>query len=277
MNHGFGLENAVRTRYSVRTYEKKPVPPAVREDLMAYASAIRNPLGPEMRVQFVEKTLDARGEKLGTYGMIRGADLFLGVTIPDLPHAPEALGYAFEQLVLYAASRGLGTCWLGGTFNRSGFAAAMDIREGEVFPILSPVGYPAEKLRLTERFFRKAIQADDRQPWQTRFFREDPDHPLTPETAGEYRFPLEMVRLAPSAVNKQPWRVVVTEHGVHFYQKTAGGEMGPMDMGRIDLGIAMCHFDLAVREQGMEGTFLREDPGLTAAKDLRYIATWKRA
>jgi len=139
------------------------------------------------------------------------------------------------------------------------------------------VGYPAEKLRLTEKFFRKAIKADDRQPWQTRFFREDLDHPLTPETAGEYRFPLEMVRLAPSAVNKQPWRVVVTGDSVHFYQKTAGGEMGPMDMGRIDLGIAMCHFDLAVREQGMEGTFLREDPKLALPGDLRYIATWKKA
>jgi len=134
MNHGFDLEKAVRTRYSVRTYEKKPVPPAVRADLMDYAATIRNPLGPEMRVQFVEKTLDAKGEKLGTYGMIQGADLFLGVTIPDQPHAPEALGYAFEQLILYAASQGLGTCWLGAPSTAADLPPPWTSGRGRSFP-----------------------------------------------------------------------------------------------------------------------------------------------
>ena len=38
--------------------------------------------------------------------------------------------------------------------------------------------------------------------------------PLTEEEAGDYQFPLEMLRLAPSAVNKQPWRVVADERTV---------------------------------------------------------------
>lgn len=53
----------------------------------------------------------------------------------------EALGYSFESLILYATSLGLGTCWLGGTFDHSGFASAMDLKEGYLFPAISPIGH----------------------------------------------------------------------------------------------------------------------------------------
>ena len=38
--------------------------------------------------------------------------------------------------------------------------------------------------------------------------------PLAEEEAGDYQFPLEMLRLVLSAVNKQPWRVVANERTV---------------------------------------------------------------
>ena len=94
---------------------------SVKEQILAYAESLHNPLGPKMKLQFIEKNLAPNGEKLGTYGIIKGASMYVGVTIPKEEYALEALGYEFEQLVLYATSLGLGTCWLGGTFNRSAF------------------------------------------------------------------------------------------------------------------------------------------------------------
>ena len=274
MSLDFNVKNAVTRRYSVRTYEKSLPDGELLKKLLDYAAGLQNPFGPKIRVQLIEKETAANGEKLGTYGVIKGAKLFLGVTVADKPYAMEAVGYDFEKLVLYAASLGLGTCWLGGTFNRSAFAEAMEIKEGELFPILSPLGYPSEKKSLTEKIMRKTVKADTRLDWQDIFYEGDFSRPLT-QCSTDYDYALEMLRLAPSAVNKQPWRVVVCGDKVHFYKKAmAGAEISAVDMQRIDLGIAMCHFDLAMQEQGMEGHFEIAKSEINAPDGLEYIASF---
>lgn len=271
----FSVKDAAEKRISVRTYENRPLEQELRDDIISYTNEIHNPLGPKIRIQFIEKDAKAGGEKLGTYGIIKGANLYLGVTIQNTENAPEALGYEFEQLVLYAASRGLGTCWLGGTFNRSAFTSAMDIKENEIFPILSPIGHPASKLRVSEQLFRRTLNADNRLPWKDLFFKNSFEHPLSKEEAGKYLFPLEMVRLAPSAVNKQPWRVIVIGNDVHFFEKhSLGGENAAVDMQRIDVGIAVCHFHLAAKEKNLSGHFERKQPDIALPSDMTYITSW---
>ena len=95
------------------------------------------------------------------------------------------------------------------------FTSAMEIKEGELFPILSPLGYPAQKKSITERIMRKSTKADERLPWKELFFKDNFETSLSMEEARNYKFPLEMLRLAPSAVNKQPWRVVMDRKGFH--------------------------------------------------------------
>lgn len=271
----FSVKDAVTKRYSVRTYEKRPVEKEVKEKILSYAKGLQNPLGPKMKVQYIEKATASNGEKLGTYGIIKGTDLYLGVTIPDEPYALEALGYDFEQLVLYATSLGLGTCWLGGTFNRSAFASAMEIQKNEIFPILSPLGYPSQKKSFTEQIMRRSVKANARLPWKDIFFKNGFGEPLSEETAGIYQFPLEMLRLAPSAVNKQPWRVVADEKGFHFYEKhSLGKATGSVDMQRIDVGIAICHFHLAAMEMNLQGHFERKKPNYEIPSDTSYIVSW---
>lgn len=212
----FSVEDTVRSRYSVRTFDKRCLEQEIKEKILSYAEQLNNPLGPGIKVQFIEKETASNGEKLGTYGIIKGAPSYLAITISDEEYAPEALGYEFEQLVLYITSLGLGTCWLGGTFNRSAFASQIDIKENEIFPILSPIGYIADKKRVFEQLFRKSLNANGRKQWSELFFRNEFGNPLSEEDAGDYHFPLEMLRLAPSAVNKQPWRVVVSDKAIHF-------------------------------------------------------------
>lgn len=80
----------------------------------------------------------------------------------------------------------------------------MKIKEGELFPIITPYGYAAVSKHEKEIEMRKIIQAYQRFQWSELFFKNDFKSPLTKEEAGDVAFALEMVRLAPSASNKQP-------------------------------------------------------------------------
>lgn len=277
MNINFSVNETVNQRYSVRTYDPRPVEDTVKEQILSYASTLNNPLGPKANFQFIEKETSSNGEKLGTYGVIKGANLYMGVTIPNKEGALEALGYDFEQLVLYMTSLGLGTCWLGGTFNKGAFAEAMNVKEGDLFPIISPVGYPATKMRISESLFRRTLGADNRKSWETLFFNKDFNTPLSRDEAGDYQFLLEMVRLAPSAVNKQPWRVIFDGNAFHFFEKhTLGGnEVAGVDIQRIDVGIALCHFHLAAMEKNLMGEFKKvELPDLKVPSDATYVTSF---
>ena len=86
---------------------------------------------------------------------------------------------------------------------------------------------------------------------------------------------LEAVRLAPSAVNKQPWRVVVCGDRAHFYEKRSKGYVSAdgWDIQKIDMGIALSHFELAAKEKGYDVSIEISDPVLPDQGDLQYIAT----
>ena len=171
-----------------------------------------------------------------------------------MPHMEEAFGYSFETFVLYAQSIGIGTVWIGGTMDRSAFERAMVLEQNEMMPCVSPLGYPAGKMSIRENMMRKAIRADSRNPFEAIFFDSTFDTPLTKEKVGRLAEVLEMVRWAPSAVNKQPWRVLVDKNGVHFYLKRTKGFVSEAagDMQKIDLGIALCHFAIASKENAIK-------------------------
>ncbi len=260
------LMELVRTRKSVRTYDGVPVKPEHREALAAFMESIPTPWGITPRFRLLE----AEGYGLKS-PVVTGESLYFAAALPRGEHAEEALGYAFEHLVLYAWSLGLGTVWLGGTLNRDAFHRAMELAPGEFMPCASPLGYPAKKPAIRDSLMRKGIKADTRLPFPSLFFAGDFAHPLRREDAGGLGEPLEAVRLAPSAVNKQPWRAVVSGDTVHFYVKHDKGLSGDAtgDLQKIDLGIAMCHFCLAAEAGGMRPILALGDPGLDTEAEYR--------
>ena len=260
----------IKARRSVRTFDEQILEEDIKHNLLSYAENIENPFG--IPVEF--KFLDAKEHGL-VCPVVNGTDLYVGAKIKNVPNASAAFGYSFECFVLYAQFLGLGTVWLGGTMNRSAFEKAMKLEEDEMMPCASPVGYVAKKMSMREGMMRKAVKADERFAFEELFYEETVNTPLRKEHAGCLEEPLGMVRLAPSAVNKQPWRVIVEDKSVHFYLKRSKGveKQSGLDMQMIDMGIALCHFALAAKERNLNITFVQVDPNLST--DMEYIATYK--
>ena len=262
-----GME-LIRHRRSVRTFDGNALREEDAEKLMNYAGNLGNPF--DLPISW--RILNAKENGL-TSQVIVGAETFIAGKMKRAPHAEEAFGYAFEDLVLYAESLGLGTTIIAGTMNRQTFERVMEVGSDEVLPCVSPLGYPAQKMSMREGIMRKSIKADTRLDFENLFFDKTFDTPLTPAAAGSLAEPLEMVRWAPSAVNKQPWRIVIDGDTAHFYEKKSRGYVdgSGWDLQKIDIGIAMYHFAFGLKEQERTVSFAVNDPGLAAGPDTEYI------
>lgn len=263
------VQKCIRERKSVRSFDGALLNED-REKLSAFLQTVENPFGQAMEFRF----LDAKEHGLNS-PVVVGADTYIAAKIRRAPFFELAYGYGFEALCLYAQSMGVGTVMIAGTFNRKAFEKAMDVGEGEVMPLATPVGYPAEKRSIREKALRKVVGADKRLAFTELFYENDFKHPLSPEQAGRFLSALEMVRLAPSAVNKQPWRAVVCGDRVHFYKKSAKSlSHDELDIQAVDMGIALAHFDLTLREEGANGRFFSQDPALECG-DLAYVISYE--
>ena len=92
---------------------------------------------------------------------------------------------------------------------------------------------------------------------------------------------LEAGRWAPSASNRQPWRVLRQGQAWHFFlQRTPGyGKVsepvsGGSDLQRVDMGIAMCHFELTAKEMGLEGRWTVDPEAAGRPEPAEYVVSW---
>ncbi|MCR4798732.1 MAG: nitroreductase family protein [Lachnospiraceae bacterium] len=262
------LLEIIKGRKSVRTFDGNPLSDEHRKLLEEYAKGITNPF--DIPVEFV--FLDAKEHGLSS-PVLSGETLYVTGKVEKKPYADVAFGFSLEKLVLYAWSLGIGTVWIGGTMKREVFEKAVGLKAGERMPCVSPLGYPAEKRSVREAMMRRGVGADNRFSPDKLFFKERWGSPLIP--AEDVADALEMVRLAPSAVNKQPWRIIYKDGVYHFYEKKDRGYESDSvgDMQKIDIGIALCHFVMTLEEKGRQPKVSISDPGIEIPGDAEYIAS----
>ncbi len=282
------VTDLIKGRFSCRTYQPEPVDPETRRRLTDFlASAAMGPLGNRARFKLVaaQQGDSSALRGMGTYGFINNPTGFMIGACRDEGMSLEDYGYLMEAIILRATDLGLGTCWLGGTFNRSRFAREINLGDDEIIPAVSSVGYIAEDPRRVDQTIRNTAGSDRRMAWSELFFEAGFDRLLDQEKADEFALPLNMVRIGPSASNKQPWRIVKIDDAWHFYLRRTPGYPSPVfnlllglaDLQRVDMGIAMCHFDLTAQQLGLEGDWVVNDPGIELLDEhTEYTATWVR-
>ena len=271
------IEKVIRTRKSIRTFvgidieaEKKKL---IIDFMQANSVGI---FGNKVDFFWIDGDSDEfKDVKLGTYGVISGTKSFIAGKIKDSEKNFEDFGYCMEKLILYCAQLDIGTCWLGGTYNKTSFSTSIDLQEDEFIPAVTPVGYFGARKRIIDKLFRHAAGSDNRKPFDELFFSETFSQQLTEKERSTYGFFLEMVRLAPSASNKQPWRIVLVNNVFYFYLKRTPkykSKFMQSDLQRVDIGISMSHFDLALSEKNVKHRWIVEDPGLEMDELTEYVA-----
>ncbi len=266
----------IQERISVRTFEEIEIQESVMVSLNSFIQQTQLGMDKNLRFEIIEKTDDTnQTQKLGTYGIIKGTNSFIaGIMNNQTANALE-LGYHLEKIILYATGLGLGTCWLGGTYNRKDFENYLSLNQNETLAVLIAFGYKKDKQSLIESTMRLVAKSNQRKPWKELFFNQNTDTELLTEETGSYATVLEMVRIAPSASNKQPWRIIKTNHSYDFYLcRTPAYGIATYDLQLNDLGIAKCHFELAANELNLKGQWsTKMDPNIIT--EWEYICTWE--
>jgi hypothetical protein len=189
-------------------------------------------------------------------------------------------GYVMEQVVLFAQALGLGSCWLASTFNREAFIKAMQLHGNEVMPVIISLGYPQKGMDMIGGIFRTIANSRTRKAWKDLFYQNDFSTPMTKENADPYTEALEMVRMSPSAVNHQPWRIVRQADQFHFYifRKILPVHKRKVGFNNayIDCGICMAHFALTNEASGIAGDWFLQEPEIAGKTDeYTYVVSWK--
>lgn len=268
---GTSFMDTIRSRRSVRTYTGGPLTDAQHTGIEAYLTELAQDYG----VKLALLKNEYQDRKFGTYGMIKNPATYIAAVCRRDKEALIQAGIAKEKGVLRCTEMGLGTCWLGGSFNREEFGSALTVGESEIIPAVISVGQAQEKERWLGNVVRYVAKSGQRKPYGELFFDGGFDRPLS--LGGEpWSMALEMVRLGPSASNKQPWRVVKASEALHFYlQHTPSYEKMPYDVQRLDMGIAMAHFELTMDERGAGGHWQNADPRLAGQPEhCEYITSW---
>ena len=285
MENRVPITEIIKQRTSIRRYERAPIPAEQREQLEAALQTIQQgPLGTPLRFDLIAAVDgDSSALKgLGTYGMIRNPPGFVvGAVVPG-PNAMEDYGYGMESAILHSTRLGLGTCWLGGTFNHSRFAEKIGLRQGETVPAVFAVGIGTETRGTLDRVVRWSAGSKKRKPWDQLIFDGAFGAPFELASAGPLAEALEMLRWAPSASNKQPWRIVVGEQRqqIHLFVERLPRYRKMMeslrlaDLQRVDLGIAMCHFELTALEAGEEGEWVNASPDVELPPNTESVISW---
>ncbi|HEY3317005.1 MAG TPA: nitroreductase family protein [Coriobacteriia bacterium] len=245
---------AVPPRHSRRRFTGEPVTDGQAEALRTHCESFE-PF-PGARAVFVEQPAgDVFRGLVGSYGKIRGAPSILAfvadVEVPD--HAAK-LGYTAEAAVLEATRLALATCWVAGSFDRRLTASVVGLEAGERVFGVSPVGTAVPEKAGSERTVARLARSHVRKPLPE--IAPGIDRGGWPMWAFEG---VRLARLAPSAVNRQPWRFRMDDLGCVLATDAAGGDRGISK--RLDCGIAMLHFELgALVTGGLGGWEFLEPP-----------------
>lgn len=274
----------INKRFSIRAFQNLILNTKLREDIHKIISN-KNFISPfRDKAGYIRFKLINRSEfNNNVYnnnqivGGILGAQDFIIGVIEKSQFDYEHYGYIFESLILKLTEFGLGTCWLGGFFDRNLFAEKINKQQNEIIPAISPIGTPDyNKIKgsfgISHNFNRIRF------PEKNLFFSSDLSHTLNLKNISDYSILLKMVHIGPSASNLQPWRIIKekNENTFHFFTLHTKDRVGLIynNFRRIDIGIAVSHFDLTSKFLNYKGAWEFNQPNISTGNDLKYIISW---
>jgi nitroreductase len=249
------IQAVILRRISVRTYEAEPASLNELEAVRCAGDEAEALTQADMQFHLCT---DAHMGKaitgiIGNYGKTIHAPHYIVLAAREREGYLIDAGFRFEQMVLDATGRGLGTCWVGLMFKEAALRSLLGLDDSWRMIVLSPIGRPLEK-SFMNRMLRTLAGSKGRKPVEELFFWQHYGAMLPARITSNQRLMqvFEATRWAPSWMNRQPWRFVLQDREILVYKVKQQDREGK-DYHRLDCGIAMCHLHLTAKALGING------------------------
>lgn len=182
-----------------------------------------------LSIKVIEDASDAFKSIKKSYGMFSGVKTVIVLSgKADDKNLEEKVGCYGERIVLEATELGLGTCWVGASYDKC--SNIFKISEDERMVCVITIGNVEMQKGIKEKIIYKMIHHSTK---AIESFYECDKQPPEWFIKG-----IEAVQKAPSALNKQPVKF-------KYFDGKVTAEVDDSESYRlIDLGIAKCHFDI---------------------------------
>ncbi len=272
------IQESIKKRKSIRNFTNSALSntdKSIIEDILVQKTV--TPFTNQFMFTLIDKMNFEKSKiKLGTYGFITNARYFIIGSSIKSTNATIDYGYALEKVVLDLEKNNIGTCWLGGSFSRKYFGETIKKEPDEIIPAIIVLGKKPSKISIKSKIMRKVISADKRKKHEELFFTSNFHTPFDISSNTVLAEALEMIRLAPSSENHQPWRILINKNKVHFYlknNKLISKFAKVVNLQYIDIGIAMSHFELTQKSNNIEGEWKTEEE-IKDFEKFTYITSW---
>ncbi|MBN2047529.1 MAG: hypothetical protein JW750_06800 [Anaerolineaceae bacterium] len=255
------LYQAIIERYSVRRYQQQPLDAGLAKQVQRILDRV-TPIQPDGRISFLVLDDLKRSDLIaaqGPYGRFISSSQVL---IPYTTHAVEPLveiGFQTQQVVTRMFALGIGSCYIGTANREQRLIRHFQLPEDSALGAAVMYGLPEEdETRTLANYFRKPGHRTVRQPMSQMLYAEDFDYPAEP--TGKLAEILSAAQRAPSAVNKQPWRLVCQAGMLYLYVDPGVYPFVLRQKGRLtyayhDAGIAMANLSLALEAHGLSSSW----------------------
>ncbi|MDR0999359.1 MAG: hypothetical protein LBL96_00915 [Clostridiales bacterium] len=226
------LYETIFTRRSVRQYDKATLDTASLAEIQNYVGGVKQLPGHFAKFEIVDSAKLKGG--IAPYAILACAD--------DNDAALANIGYTLQCVDLWLQSVGYGSVWCG--------MAAPKEPEPD-YKILLGFGRTAVPPRIGEDDFKRKKISDI----------SDTDNTVA-----------HAVRVAPSAVNFQPWKLSFADGKVTVEANVRGiGKLLPGRLFLFDIGIALRHVELALQHEGkIVTTFTVHGKGKDLSVEVEY-------
>ena len=224
------IQEAIVVRHSVRAYKELPLAEEI-VNLLEEEIAKLNEKG-QLHMQLILNEPKAFQGTIAKYGRFRGVNNYVVVAGKKTNDLDERVGYYGEQLVLYAQTLGLNTCWVGLSYSKVPGTYVLD--EGEKIACYIAIGYGetpgvGHKIKSVEQ----VSNASDTTPsW---FIKG-----------------VEAALLAPNALNQQKFSFEYAGMKNGRHQVLARKGFSLIGYTQMDLGIAKYHFEVGAGKDNFE-------------------------
>lgn len=224
------IQEAIEARHSVRAYKEQPL---TENDVEMLENKIEelNREG-QLHIQLIRNEPKAFQSMLAKYGKFRGVSNYIVMAGKRADDLDERVGYYGEQLVLFAQTLRLNTCWVGLSYSK--VPGTYVLTEGEKIACYIAVGYGetqgvSHKVKTVEQVSKAADIA-----------------PLW------FRKGVEAALLAPTAVNQQRFSFEYVGINSNRHQVRAKRGFSMIGYTQMDLGIAKYHFEIGAGKENFE-------------------------